>query len=129
MELDPLLMLVGLALKLTVGAGVAAAFTVTVADCWVVPPAPVQESCKFGLVVSAAVLLVPLVATVPLQAPEAVQVVALVDDQVSVELDPLLMLVGLALKLTVGAGVTDAPVTVTVADCSVVPPDPVQDKL
>ena len=48
----------------------------------------------------------------PLQPPEALQVVALVEDQVNVEAAPLLTVVGLALNVTVGAGV----VTVTVAD-------------
>ena len=48
----------------------------------------------------------------PNQAPEAVQTVALVDDQFSVELLPLATVLGLAVKVTVGAGwVTD-----TVAD-------------
>ena len=61
-------------------------------------------------------LFVPLVATAPLQAPEAVQAVALADDQVTVALDPLLMLEGLALNVTVGAGVATAPLTATVVD-------------
>ncbi len=55
---------------------------------------------------------VPLVALLPDQPPDAVQEVAWVDDQESVELPPLAMVLGLALKLTVGAG----EVTVTVAD-------------
>jgi hypothetical protein len=64
----------------------------------------------------------PLAALVPDQAPEAVQVVALVADQVSVELPPLLTVLGLAAKLTVGAGC----VTDTVADCAALPPAPLQ---
>lgn len=48
--------------------------------------------------------LEPLVALVPDQAPEAVQEVALVEDQVKVEVPPLATLVGLALIVTVGAG-------------------------
>lgn len=44
------------------------------------------------------------------------------DDQESVELAPLAMLLGLALRLTVGAG----EVTVTVEDCAALPPAPVQ---
>ena len=64
----------------------------------------------------------PLVASLPLQPPEAVQEVAFLDDQDSVELLPLAMVLGLALKLTVGAG----EVTVTVADCAALPPAPVQ---
>jgi len=64
----------------------------------------------------------PLVASLPLQPPEAVQEVAFLDDQDKVELLPLAMVLGLALKLTVGAG----EVTVTVADCAALPPAPVQ---
>lgn len=62
--------------------------------------------------VSAPVDCVPLVASVPDQPPEAVQVVAFIDDQVNVDEAPLVMLVGLALKLMLGG----AAVTVTVAD-------------
>ena len=64
----------------------------------------------------------PLVASLPLQPPEAVQEVAFLDDQDSAELLPLAIVLGLALKLTVGAG----EVTVTVADCAALPPAPVQ---
>lgn len=66
-------------------------------------------------------LCVPLTASVPAHAPEAVQEVALVEDQVNVEVPPLATLVGLALKDTVGAGAD----TVTVADCDADPPVPV----
>jgi hypothetical protein len=48
--------------------------------------------------------------------------VALVADQVSVELPPLTTVLGLALKVTAGAG----EVTDTVADCDALPPGPVQ---
>ena len=48
-------------------------------------------------------------ALVPLQALDAVQDVALVEDQVSVDEAPEVIVVGLALKETVGGGVT-APV-------------------
>jgi hypothetical protein len=65
------------------------------------------------------VLCVPLTASVPAHAPEAVQEVALVEDQVNVEVPPLATLVGLALKDTVGAADT-----VTVADCDADPPVP-----
>jgi hypothetical protein len=67
---------------------------------------------------------VPLTGSDPLHAPEATQVVALVEDQVNVELLPLATLVGLALIVTVGAA-ADA---VTVAVCDAVPPLPVQVK-
>jgi hypothetical protein len=61
---------------------------------------------------SAPVVVEPLVASLPLQPPDAVQEVALVEDQVNVELPPLATLVGAALSETLG-GVAD---TVTVAD-------------
>jgi hypothetical protein len=63
----------------------------------------------------------PLVAIDPLQAPEAVHAVALVEDQVNVELPPLETLVGLALMETLG-GAADV---VTVADWDAEPPVPV----
>ena len=49
---------------------------------------------------------------VPLQPPEAVQEVALVEDQLSVEPLPEVTVLGLALNVTVGAGAA----TVTVVD-------------
>ena len=64
----------------------------------------------------------PLRGWLPDQAPEALQEVALVDDQVRFEALPLATVLGLALRLTVGAGV----VTVTVVDCAALPPAPVQ---
>ena len=65
----------------------------------------------------------PLVAWVPLQPPEAVQEVALVDDQDRVELAPLAIVLGLALMLTATVGVA---LTVTVEDCTARPPGPAQ---
>jgi hypothetical protein len=70
----------------------------------------------------APVLCVPLVALLPLQAPEAVHEVALVELHVSVEEPPPAMEVGFAVNVTVGAGTT---VTVAVA-ALLVPPVPVQ---
>ena len=61
------------------------------------------------MVVSAPVLILPLVDSVPDQPPEAVQLPALVEDQLSMADPPLLTVVGLALRLTVGA---PAPFTV-----------------
>jgi len=55
------------------------------------------------------VLLLPLTPTLPDQLPEAVQLVAFVDDQLSIEADPLLTVLGLAVSVTVG--VTTAEVT------------------
>jgi hypothetical protein len=61
----------------------------------------------------------------PDQAPEPVQAVALLLDQVSVELAPLATVLGLAVNFTMGA----ALLTETVADCEAVPPLPVQDRM
>ena len=52
---------------------------------------------------------VPLVAFVPVQPPPAVHEVALVEDQVTVEILPELMLVGLAENATVGGVVPEEP--------------------
>ena len=64
----------------------------------------------------------PLVALLPDHPPEAVHAVALVADQVSVELAPLATVLGLADKVTTGAG----GVTETVADWLALPPPPEQ---
>jgi hypothetical protein len=110
----------GLACKCTTGA--VAAPTVTVSDCFALPPSPVQVSIKVWSVLSGTVVCEPISALLPDQAPEAVQELALADDQLSAEVAPFVTVLGLALKLTVGA---DA-VTETVADCDVLPPAPVQ---
>ena len=55
-------------------------------------------------------------------APEAVQAVALADDQVNVALLPLAIALGPTLRLTVGA----AALTETVADCVALPARPEQ---
>ena len=52
---------------------------------------------------------VPLVAFVPVQPPAAVQEVALVEDQVTVEMLPEVMLLGLAENATVGDIVPEEP--------------------
>jgi len=62
--------------------------------------------------VSAPVDCEPLMALVPDQAPDAVQVVALVVDQIKVELLPLTMELGFTARLTVGAGVGEVTDTV-----------------
>ena len=54
----------------------------------------------------------PVTALVPDQAPEAVHEVAFVVDQRKVELLPLAMELGLAARLTVGAGVGEVTETV-----------------
>jgi hypothetical protein len=58
------------------------------------------------VVVSAPVLVLPLVGSFPDQPPEAVQLVALLEDQLSIAEPPLLTVVGFALKPTVGGAVT-----------------------
>lgn len=67
----------------------------------------------------------PLKGSPPDQAPEASQALALVEDQVSVAALPLLSVLGLALSVRVGVG----EVTVTVADCTALPPAPEQVKV
>ena len=74
------------------------------------------------MAVNAPVLNVPLVSCAPLHAPLAPQVVALALLQFKVVLEPAVMDAGVALNVTVGAGM----VTVTVADCAALPPAPVQ---
>ena len=69
----------------------------------------------------------PEVALLPDHAPEAVQELALVDDQVSVEDAPLATEAGFAESVTVGTGGGGGvPDTVTVADALELPPVPVQ---
>jgi len=60
----------------------------------------------------------------PVQPPLAVQEVAWVADQLRVAAPPLVTVLGLLEKVTVGMGA----VTDTVADCAAVPPAPVQLK-
>jgi hypothetical protein len=115
--LDPLERLVGLALSEIVGTG---AETEIVIDWAALPPAPVQVSVNWVAAVRFEVLCEPLVASLPLQPPEAAQELAFVDDQVSVDAAPLLTVVGFPVSVTVGVGV----VTVTVTDCEALPPVP-----
>jgi hypothetical protein len=115
----PLITELGFALKLTVGAGVV---TDTVADCVALPPALVQVNTYVALAVSAPVDWEPLMGFAPDHEPEAVHAVALVADQLSVALPPLVTLLGPTLKLTVGV---DALIE-TVADCVALPPGPEQ---
>ncbi len=78
------------------------------------PPLPLQVRVKVVFAVRDPVDFEPVVASLPDQPPEAVQLVALVEDQVNVALLPLVTVLGDALKVTVGAGVGE--VTETVAD-------------
>ena len=114
----PLLTVVGLALRPTVGGPE----TLTVTDWLALPPGPLQASVKVVVALSAPVLALPLVGSLPDQPPEAVQL-ALVEDQLSVDDPPVLTVVGLALRLTVGLGGAD---TLTVTDLLALPPGPLQ---
>jgi hypothetical protein len=118
-DVPPWATLVGLAVSDTPGG---AAETVTVADCDAEPPAPVQVKVNFVVAVRVGVVWEPAVASAPLQPPEAVQPVALLDDHVNADVAPLFTVVGFAVRVTAGAGV----VTETVADCAALPPLPVQ---
>jgi hypothetical protein len=78
------------------------------------------------LAVSAPVDCEPFTGMLPDQAPEAVQEVALVEDQVNLELLPLATVLGLAARLTIGVCFG---LTVTVVDCAALPPVPLQVKV
>jgi hypothetical protein len=95
--------------------------TVTGAFAVAVPPMPVQVSVNVVLAESVLLGAVPLVDRSPDQPPEAVHDVAFVLVQESWVVLPLTAVVGVAVKLTVGAGTT-----VTVFVSLAVPPVPVQ---
>jgi len=96
---------------------------VTVTDLLTVPPAPVQLRLYVRLPVAGGVTdWLPLIALVPVQPPEAVQLVTLVVAQDSVVAVPSVTVVGDALKVSVGVG----DVTVTLAEPEALPPGPVQ---
>jgi len=79
------------------------AATATRVDRLVDPVVPVHVNVNVELTVKAPVLCDPEIAFVPDHAPEAVQELALVEDQVSVEEEPDVRELGLALICTVGA--------------------------
>jgi hypothetical protein len=118
-ELPPLTMLLGFALKATVGAG---DVTATVADCDPLPPGPVQLKPNVALAVSTPVDCEPWTALLPDHAPVAVQAVALTVLHVRVALEPLVTVLGDACSVTVG----NADLIATVADWAALPPGPVQ---
>lgn len=118
-ELLPLITELGLALRPMLGAG---DITDTVADCAALPPAPMQVNVKVAFAVSEPVDSEPVTAFVPDQAPEAEHAVALLADQVSVEAEPGMTVLGTALSVTIGGNVGTVTVTICVAE----PPDPVQ---
>ena len=83
----PLSTTFGLAANDTVGSGGGGVLTATLVLWLAEPPAPAQVSVKVLFAsVSAPVLTLPEVARAPLQAPLALQLVVLMDDQLSVAL-------------------------------------------
>jgi hypothetical protein len=118
-EAPPPATIVGLAASVTVAAGMMATVAVT---ALLTPPAPEQTREYVAAAVRAAVLWLPLVGLLPLQAPEAVHEVALAELHVSIEALPLATAAGFAASETVAAGITvTAAVTTLLA-----PPAPVQ---
>lgn len=99
-ELPPAAVAAGVAANVTVGGE----FTVTEAVALADPPEPLQLSVNAVVAVSTAVALEPLIARAPLQPPEALQAVALVELQFRVEVLPLAIEAGDAASETVGAG-------------------------
>jgi hypothetical protein len=78
------------------------------------------------LTVSALVSSEPVSPLGPLQPPEAVHELALLDVHDSVEVPPLVIDAGVAVNVTVGAGGGGAAVNVTCAEALALPPVPVQ---
>jgi hypothetical protein len=110
-EAAPLAIEVGFAASVT--AGVPGTVTVAVAIL-LVPPAPAHANEYAVVAVRTPVLWLPLVASAPLQPPEAVHDVAADELQISVEAVPLLTVVCAAPRDAVGCdglaeGVTPAP--------------------
>jgi hypothetical protein len=99
--------------------------TLTVTDCVVLPPSPVQVSVNVLVAVSAPVDSEPDGDLDPVHAPAAWHDVASVDDQVSIDALPLGTVVGSALRVNVGSlasigqavnRIAPSPHSVTIAD-------------
>jgi hypothetical protein len=96
--------------------------TATVALCEAEAPVALMQSRVYMVVlVTAPVRALPLVAWLPVHPPEALQAVALLEDQVKVDVSPFVTLAGLAFKVTVSG----ESATETVADWDAEPPVPV----
>jgi hypothetical protein len=104
------------------GGGGGGGDTVTVNDALALP----QLILKLLFPVNAPVDWVPEIALVPDHAPEAVQELTFVDDQMSDEDAPLVTSEGIAPNDTVGA---PTPCTATVADALPLPPGPLQERV
>jgi hypothetical protein len=101
---------------------VAVGITLTIVFALEVPPGPVQDSEYEAAADKEPVLCVPLTFTAPLQAPDAVQLVALLTVHIKVALLPAATAAGEAVKLTRGTGRME---TVALAG-EESPPGPVQ---
>lgn len=122
-ELAPLATVLGLADRVTVGAGTGE-LTETLADWVALPPAPEHVSVNVVFDFRVPVDCEPLSDLLPDHPFEAEQAVEFCDDQVSTALLPLVMVLGLAARATVGA--CGDVLMDTVADCVALPPAPVQ---
>jgi hypothetical protein len=120
----------GLALSETVGVGGGGgASTVTVTDWPALPPAPLQTRVNVVVAAKGPTASLPDVALRPDQPSKASQLVAPVDDQLSVVPSLRPTLVGLAINETVGAGGGAWFPTVTVTAWVVMPPIPRQARM
>ena len=119
-DASPLAMVAGFAVSVAVGLGA----TVTVAVAAVlVPLVPVHVREYVVFAVSAPVDWLPLVAFAPANVPpEAVHEVALVELHVSVDVPPLAIVVGLAVRVAVGM----VPIVTVAVAAVLVPPAPGQ---
>lgn len=115
----------GVAANVSVGEGAPPPpLTVTTAESAAVPPAPVQLSVKVEVALRDTLVSLPDVGLVPVQAPDATQAVAFVDDQVSCAEPGPTSELGVTSSVTVGAAGCAPTVTFTVS--LTVPPAPVQ---
>ena len=124
----PLATVDGVAVSVTVGGGGEdAGITVTLIDCVADPPAPVQVSANAAFAVSGPVEAEPEVGLLPLQLPEAAQLVESVDDQVKVDAEPEFTVDGTAESVIEGpCGALGGWLTFAVTVCPAVPPAPAQ---
>jgi hypothetical protein len=114
-DAPPLATDTGDAVRATVGT----ILTVTL-DVELVPAVPAQLNEYVLGALKAPVLCVPLAGLVPLQAPEAVQEVALRELHVNVDMPPLATDVGDAVKVTIG------PMLTVTLEATLLPPGPLQ---
>lgn len=119
--LPPTAILAGVAASETVGT--AGGVTATVADAWDEPVGPVQVSA-YVVVAAGDTAREPPVPRPPVQPPEAMQAVAFLVDQFSMEIPPELMVLGVADNVT--AGVPDGWTVSTADDDEADPAAPLQ---